>query len=291
LGKDFRSSPWKKPSIDVAKAHRAQNTYESGAASFCSTGPKALGGLGEGISLYFYILRYLTVFFLLASILATPHMLISYNGGALEANDRDPAGLIQFTSINHADVRDIYDEAEDDVQMCESAFVGMDSLSCDELREFVLSVGIGMESEGGGLVLKPEQLVNPFIPSLSLAQLDCDLGCNCGWDLSDDGATESTTCSDYFEEVGRAWKNGGGMCRHDEGACYLPNACPIHASRTVASRTVGEAEEHRCGDLALKYGQFRLKNGARFFDETTGAEALPDCCVTGVQCGTYQPSK
>jgi len=87
-----------------------QTTYESGKASVCATGPQTLGGLGEGISLYFYILRYLLIYFLLATLLVVPHMLLSFNGDALVAKDRDPAQLIRFTSINHADVQEIYKE-------------------------------------------------------------------------------------------------------------------------------------------------------------------------------------
>ena len=56
-------TPWKVPTKEEARQHKASTTYEGGKASCCGTGPKSLGGLGEGISLYFYILRYLSIYF------------------------------------------------------------------------------------------------------------------------------------------------------------------------------------------------------------------------------------
>ena len=78
--------------------------FENGKASVSTTGPKQLGALGEGISLYFYILKYLTYYFAFATILALPHMMVAYSGNAIS---EDVLGqttpLIKLTAINHAD--------------------------------------------------------------------------------------------------------------------------------------------------------------------------------------------
>jgi len=133
LGDNFRSSPWKQPTKELAYQHQQATTFESGKASICSTGPKQLGGLGEGISLYFYILRYLSCYFFLATILATPHMILALSGNAVVEQYVDPFQLIRLTAINHADVAVIYEEEEEEEETKEEVELGEEDVALGEL--------------------------------------------------------------------------------------------------------------------------------------------------------------
>ncbi len=208
-------------------------------------------------------------------------MLIAYSGDAVAAQDLDPLFLIKFTAINHADVDLIYseesvspsvgdEEDEQEAKMCQSNYLGLSSYTCDELRTYAKD-GLFMTqvSIAGG---------DPDDITLSLARLDCDLGCGCGFDLSEQvwpngdeyDTTKISSCydttapSDYYRKQAsdRAYVNG-----------ILPSTCPIHSSKTCGTTM--------CGDVALKYGQVAMMNDDALKD--------CDCCVPTVTCGEYEP--
>ena len=258
LGDDFRTTPWVQPTKEDAYQHAAGTTFEGAKASVCRTGPKQLGGLGEGISLYFYILRYLACYFFFATILATPHMILSFSGGAVVDQFVDPFQLIKFTAINHADVGLIYAEEEvDKVEesdkesgelFCKSEWNGINNYKCDFLKTelengfFVLPL---IFTENDEVVMRDEVLTK--------TQIECDIGCGCGW-----------------EDVVCPWSSGtGGL---DDGAEELAiPSCPVHATKTCMGSS--------CGDVFIIMGRVSAIN-----------DLGCDCCSSEFQCGAYEPT-
>jgi len=91
-----------------------------------------------------------------------------------------------------------------------------------------------------------------------MAQLECDIGCDCGWDLSldvnaGDGymvgdawtSDEPKTCMDYYKEEAVLADRGGG-----QDVLLMPTQCSVHASKTPVIS--GVAQEGLCGDWALR---------------------------------------
>jgi hypothetical protein len=65
------------------------------------TGPQNLLFLGPGITLYFYFVKAMAIFCVLASILHIPHLVISYSGGMLEAFQISEGSAAYFMAASH----------------------------------------------------------------------------------------------------------------------------------------------------------------------------------------------
>jgi len=277
LGKNFRDTPWSEPSKDIALQHGKASVYESGKASVWGTGPKQLGGLGEGISLYFYILKFLSLYFFVASVLAIPHMLFSWSGNALDEQVvGQTSPLIKLTAINHADpalLEKEEDEKEEpidtEVKHCLSTYYNLDAYSCDELETYA--------SQRDLTLLVPHNDGFKFNITMTLAMLDCDLGCGCNFDLTlqkgetsyawtdqnTDDESVIKTCKDYYVGMNVA------------STREVP-PCP------VASSYAGSCGSVSCGDQIL------VEGADWFYEQTTDCNCL--CANSALDCGEYNPS-
>ncbi|GMI01404.1 hypothetical protein TrVE_jg10724 [Triparma verrucosa] len=284
LGVNFRDTPWKQPTAESAKSHGRSSIYESGKAPVCGTGPKQLGGLGEGISLYFYILKYLSIYFFIASIVALPHLIISFGGNAITENNIGTASpLVKFSAINHADAALLTkyeeDSTDDDEsasaeQMCKSTYLGFHTYTCDELK----SLAIGGWSNWQ--LSDPRGLSNDKDLELTLAYLDCDLGCGCGFDLSKQqsswlseltqASSAITTCAEYYDTEATALVSILGV-----DSVNLPSGLPINGDEYC--------QDIGCGEWALYYRQTHMSNLAETAD--CGCYLADD-----MTCGAYNPS-
>ncbi|GMH90450.1 hypothetical protein TL16_g11773 [Triparma laevis f. inornata] len=292
LGVNFRDSSWKQPTAEAAKSHGRSSIYENGKASVCSTGPKQLGGLGEGISLYFYILKYLSVYFFIASIIAVPHLVISFGGNAITDNNIGTASpLVKFSAINHADAAlltkyedednsnkaamyAVDDDSLTNVKFCKSTYYGFQSYTCEDLKMYVVDGFMTPLT-----ISDPRQEGSDKTVEFTLAVLDCDLGCDCGFDLSEQqtndlsqftsNSGDISTCEEYYEE---------------EKEALISNSYDEEPSSPPGLTINGDqyCQGARCGDWALWYGQTWMDN----LDEMQDC----DCYMALMKCGAYNPS-
>ncbi|GMH46365.1 hypothetical protein TrRE_jg6856, partial [Triparma retinervis] len=285
LGKNFRDTPWVQPRKELALQHGKASIFESGKASIFGTGPKQLGGLGEGISLYFYILKFLSIYFFVASVLAVPHMLLSFSGEALDEQVvGQTSPLIKFTAINHADPVLIEAESEPsgptaeastalEVKYCKSTSYNLNIYTCEELQilgennDFTVPVR-DTTSPTGAWDGSSERLV-----TITLAMLDCDLGCGCDFDLSRQVGSPSAslpgssstieTCPDYY----RASEPSTDL---ESSTCAISGSSP-------------------CGDVSC--ADVMLMQGSAAFASAGAKDTCGACCIPSMTCGEYNPSR
>jgi hypothetical protein len=120
-GEDWVHAQFQPPSIEVAKDRFKESMFAEGEvrvslvmavvgitilslsllqASFCSVGLLDLSSMGVGISLYFRLIKYLGVFFLLATLCSFPAMLVMSSGDRVSEDDADALGLVRLTLGN-----------------------------------------------------------------------------------------------------------------------------------------------------------------------------------------------
>lgn len=80
---DWAEGPWQKPSLDKAIELYQEHLFQGGEAPVIKTSIASLEPLGPGVVLYFVFLRHLSCFFILATVLTLPIVLLSYRGGSL----------------------------------------------------------------------------------------------------------------------------------------------------------------------------------------------------------------
>lgn len=101
LGDDWASRPWREPSVEAARTARRRALVSHGRLPLYSTDPDDLLFLGTGITLYFYFVRAIALFCLLASVLHIPHLIIAWSGGMLEPYSIGDSTAGAFMAAGH----------------------------------------------------------------------------------------------------------------------------------------------------------------------------------------------
>lgn len=88
-------------SVKISQTRRRRALVNHGKMDVWQTGPENLLFLGPGITLYFYFVKAMAIFCVLASILHIPHLIISYSGGMLEAYQIAEGSAAYFMAASH----------------------------------------------------------------------------------------------------------------------------------------------------------------------------------------------
>ena len=106
-----------RPSIEIARAHARQNRFQNGDAKCCSTSIHSLGSASVGIGLYFRLLKVLALYFLVASLLSVPALVLNYVQSGLGTEQKDSLGFAQLSLGNQG-------VSDDDALSCKSSLNG-----------------------------------------------------------------------------------------------------------------------------------------------------------------------
>jgi hypothetical protein len=82
-GLNWEDGEWIRPSIDTARDNFKAQLFQDGDAPLWDTTIEELSSLGVGVTLHFQLLRYLTCFFVVASVLTLPIVFLGVSGGRL----------------------------------------------------------------------------------------------------------------------------------------------------------------------------------------------------------------
>jgi hypothetical protein len=94
------SAVWMEPDEEKALLYWEKQTFQAGEGSVMKTGTKEMSEMGVGLTLYFDFLRLLCWFFLAASFLVTPVIILNLSGEGIDEYGVDAAMLVYTTLGN-----------------------------------------------------------------------------------------------------------------------------------------------------------------------------------------------
>ncbi|KAA0178330.1 hypothetical protein FNF27_00180 [Cafeteria roenbergensis] len=100
LDEDDDPRPWVAPTIARSYRERHDSIFASGTAPYCATKERDFAVMGVGVSLYFRLLRTLASFFVLATLMYIPALIIFGNGSRIPNSFMDPLSAARLTLGN-----------------------------------------------------------------------------------------------------------------------------------------------------------------------------------------------
>ena len=144
----WTKSVWIRPSLEDAEQHLQNQRFESGQASLCGTTLAQLSSMGVAVSLHFHLLRELGFFFLIATFITLPSMLMNKAGERVTDESQDPLGFAVLSLGNLGPL--------------ETSQVDADSLAS--------SVQVGLNTSAGGVNGTRYTITMPFGETLTLSE-------------------------------------------------------------------------------------------------------------------------
>jgi hypothetical protein len=100
LDEDFLQTPWRLPSIDIAKDYRFQEVYRGGEGNMSAIHITEASELGVGVRMYFQFLKTMAIGLFLMTLLSIPMILLTSKGNGIALEDQDVFQLYRYSFGN-----------------------------------------------------------------------------------------------------------------------------------------------------------------------------------------------